>query len=200
MIFRRRPVAHPLPLARTSTEAHLYMDLRPCGCGEVLFPRDSAVIQAGNDLASRYSGMCAGCGTYREFVFRIPAQIILPQPGVIAFGDGTPSELLDPGEWLWVADRYAAASPADVCDLDLPAQRQAHQNAATAAAAMDEVLMFVPAGARAVPGRAFRSERGRDIYAREPGRFARARLMVVRDTYRQILAEQRATMRLEGDR
>ena len=118
---------------------------------------------------------------------------------MIAFGDGTPSELLDPGEWLWVADRYARVFPADVLDLDLPARQQA-RNTATAAAAMDEVLTFVRAGGQAVPARAFRSERGREVYAREPGRFARDRLVVVRDTYRQILAEQRATMRREGDR
>lgn len=180
-------------------EAHLYIDLRPCGCGEVLFPRASAVIQAGNELASRYSGYARGCDTYREFVFRLPAQILPSQPEVIAFGDGTPSELLDPGEWLWVADRYARVFPADVLDLDLPARQQA-RNTATAAAAMDEVLTFVRAGGQAVPARAFRSERGREVYAREPGRFARDRLVVVRDTYRQILAEQRATMRREGDR
>lgn len=199
MIFPRRPVADPLPLARTNAEAHLYIDLRPCGCGEVLFPRASAVIQAGNELASRYSGYARGCDTYREFVFRLPAQILPSQPEVIAFGDGTPSELLDPGEWLWVADRYARVFPADVLDLDLPARQQA-RNTATAAAAMDEVLTFVRAGGQAVPARAFRSERGREVYAREPGRFARDRLVVVRDTYRQILAEQRATMRREGDR
>ncbi len=157
------------------------------------------MIQAGNELASRYSGYARGCDTYREFVFRLPAQILPSQPEVIAFGDGTPSELLDPGEWLWVADRYARVFPADVLDLDLPARQQA-RNTATAAAAMDEVLTFVRAGGQAVPARAFRSERGREVYAREPGRFARDRLVVVRDTYRQILAEQRATMRREGDR
>jgi len=156
------------------------------------------VIQAGNELASRYSGYARGCDTYREFVFRLPAQTILPQPEVIAFGDGTPSELLDPGEWLWVADRYARASPSDVLGLDLPARQRA-RNTATAAAAMDEVLDFVRAGDQAVPARAFRCQLGRDIDGREPGRFARDRL-VVRDTYRQILAEQRATMRREGDR
>lgn len=199
MIFRRTKVAAraapPLPLARTSTEAHLYMDLRPCGCGEVLFPRDSAVIQAGGDLASRYSGTCASCDTYREFVFRLPAEIAFPQPGMIVFGDGTPSELLDPGEWLWVADRYASASPADVSALDADARRGAYRNTATAAAAMDEVLAFIPAGAWGVPTEAFRSERGRDVYLREPGRFGRDRLVVVRDTYREILAEQRGSVR-----
>ncbi|CAN5212546.1 hypothetical protein BH18ACT4_BH18ACT4_00920 [soil metagenome] len=198
MIFRRRS-ARPLPLARCSTEAHLYMDLRPCGCGEVLFPRDSSVVQAGGDLASRYSGSCISCGTYREFVFRLPMKIDLPQPGVVRFGDGEASELLDPGEWLWIADRYAAAYPADISPMNAGERRQAHQAVATAAAAMDEVLAFVPPGRRAVPGHAFRSERGRAVHAIEPGRFALDRLQVVRDTYRQILIEQRITMK-EGRR
>lgn len=179
-----------MPLARTSTEAHLYMDLRPCGCGEVLFPRDSAVIQAGNDLASRYSGTCVSCGSYREFVFRLPAEIQLPRPGVTSFGAGPPSELLDPGEWLWIADRYASAAPADLSSLSGEARQRAHRSTATAAAAMDEVLAFVPAGAEAVPAKAIRSERGRAVYAREPGRFRRDRIVVVRDTYREILIEQ----------
>lgn len=179
----------PLPLARTSTEAHLYMDLRPCECGELSFPRESAVVEAGDDLASRYSGMCPTCGLYREYLFRLPDQVVLPRPGVVVFGDGTPSELLDPGEWLWVADRYAGASPADVSGLGFEDRRRARQQLASAAAAMDEVLAFVPADGDTVPVEEFRTELGRAVLAEEPGRFHRDRLEVVRDTYREVLAE-----------
>lgn len=55
-----RRARNPRPLTCTSTEAHVYMDLRPCGCGEVLFPNDGAVTQTGDDLASRYSGVWPG--------------------------------------------------------------------------------------------------------------------------------------------
>lgn len=181
---------HPdLPLARTSTEAHLYMDLHPCECGGETFARDSAVVEAGDDLASRYTGTCTSCGRPREFTFRIPDEVVLPRPGVVVFGDGTPSELLDPGEWLWVADRYAGAAPADVAGLDESARRTVRQQVASAAAAMDEVLAFVPADDEEVPPGSFTSELGRAVHADEPGRFRRDRLEVVRDTYRGILAE-----------
>ena len=177
-----------LLLARTSREAHLHMDLHPCRCGDARRPADSAVLELDGALASRYSGSCPSCGTHREFLFRLPDDVVTAPPGVVRFGDGTPSELLDPGEWLWVADRYATAAPADPARLDPNGARAARRALAYAAAAMAEVLAFVPAGADAVPAGAFRSERGRAVYGAEPGRFSRARLEVVRDTYRDLLA------------
>jgi hypothetical protein len=47
-----------LKLARTGAEAHLYMAQQPCGCGRRGFADglQSAVIEVGNDLASRYTG------------------------------------------------------------------------------------------------------------------------------------------------
>jgi hypothetical protein len=191
VIFRRsRWGGRRLPLARASGEEHLYMDLRPCGCGEVVFPQTSAVIRAGNDLASRYPGECVSCGSYREFAFRLPAKIQLSGPGVPPFGADGRSELLDPGEWLWIADRYASAAPADLSNLTGAARERACRSTAIAAAAMDEVLAFVPLGAKAVPARSIWSERGRAVHASRPGRFRRERLVVVRDTYRAIMAEQ----------
>jgi hypothetical protein len=178
-----------LLLARTSREAHLHMDLHPCSCGDPTRPTDSAVLDLDGALASRYSGTCPSCGTHREFLFRLPDEVPAPRPGRVVFGAGGPSELLDPGEWLWVADRYGAAAPADASRLGPDAGRAARRAVASAEAAMGEVLAFVPAGADAVPAEAFRSERGRTVYGAEPGRFSRARLEVVRDTYREMLAE-----------
>lgn len=178
-----------LLMARTSAEAHLYMDLHPCGCGETSMPQQSAVVEAGDDLASRYFGPCSACGTYREFTFRLPEEVILPGPDAVVFGDGTPSELLDPGEWLWVADRYASASPWDASQLDQRGLRQVRRQVAAAEAAMNEVLAFVPADGDAVPSDAFRTEHGESVYQAEPGRFYRDRLEVVRNTYREILGE-----------
>ncbi|MGH3917204.1 MAG: hypothetical protein ACRDTC_27900 [Pseudonocardiaceae bacterium] len=177
------------PLARTSTEARLYMDLHPCGCGEAEPPQDSAMIKMVDGLASRFSGACPRCGTEREFVFRMPEQITMPEVGVVTFGDGTPSELLDPGEWLWVADQYASASGTDASGLDPKARRAVRQRVATAAAAVDEVLAFLPETAKKVPVSAFRTDRGRSVYAAEPGRFTRDRLRTARESYREILDE-----------
>jgi hypothetical protein len=164
------------------------MDLRPCACGETAFPRSTAIVELGGDeLGSRYEGECPACGGAREFLFRLPAEATFPPAGVVVYGDGTPSELLDPGEWLWVADRYAVSVPADTAGLDRAARAQVRVRIAAAAAAMDEVLAFLPAGADAVPADAVRTELGRAVYEEEPGRFDRERLEVVRDTYRALL-------------
>ncbi|TQS43827.1 hypothetical protein [Cryptosporangium phraense] len=177
------------PLARTSTEAHLFMDLRPCDCGETASSWSSSVIELGDDLGSRYSGTCPSCGTEREFVFRLPDDIVLPVVGQVVYGDGAPSELLDPGEWLWVADRYAGAVPAQAAALDAEGRQEVRSRISAAIAAMDEVLAFVPAGADEVPAESFWSDLGRSVRDEEPGRFARDRLQVIRDTYQRILEE-----------
>jgi hypothetical protein len=163
----------PPPLARTAAEAHLFMDLRPCRCGESAFDRRSAVVEVEGDLATHYSGACARCGAAREFLFRLPEEIPPPVAGAVRrFGGDAPSELLDAGEWLAVADDHAG-----------------RDDAATAAAAMDEVLKFLPVGADTVPDAALWSDRGRAVHAAEPGRFRRARLEAVRDTYRALAGD-----------
>lgn len=178
-----------LLLARTNREAHVFMDLHPCRCGDPTRPADSAVLSLDGVLASRYTGTCPSCGTAREFLFRLPDEPLAVAPGTVAFGDGTPSELLDPGQWLLVADRYAATVPADPARLDPRGVRQARRSLGHAAAAMDEVLAHLPAGAEAVPAQAFRSPRGRQVWAAEPGRFSRRRLDAVRAVYREMLGE-----------
>ncbi|MFG1922440.1 hypothetical protein [Cryptosporangium sp. NPDC048952] len=176
------------PLARTAAEAHLYMDLHPCDCGEPTFTGPTSIIElGGDDLGSRYEGDCPICGTPREFVFRLPATPSLPTPGTVVYGDGTPSELLDPGEWLWVADRYAGSVPADASALDEAARTQVRTRMSAAIAAMSEVLAFIPADADEVPAEAIRSEVGLAMYEEDPGRFDRDRLEVVRDTYQQLI-------------
>jgi hypothetical protein len=168
------------PLARTNAEAHLYMDLQPCEtCGEHGFTGESAVVLVDGLLCSRYTGDCRRCGTRRQFVFRLPEEIRLPVERDIVFGGPEPSELLDPGEWLTVADR-AASMPASG---DPQADRE---DVALAAAAVDEVLKFVPDGVEEVPATAFRSDTGHRMYAEEPGRFRRGRLAAVASTYRGL--------------
>jgi hypothetical protein len=176
------------PLARTHLEAHLYMDLHPCGCGQSRFDRASSVVElADGELASRYAGDCAGCGSSREFVFRLPARSPLPVDGEIRYGEAEPSQLLDAGEWLWVADRFARAVPAEPHRLPDPDRRRALARLATAVAAMDEVLKFVPPDGTDVPPSAIWTALGGSIYAREVGRFQVARLAAVREAYRASL-------------
>ncbi|MDW5327048.1 hypothetical protein [Plantactinospora sp. KLBMP9567] len=178
-----------LRLARTSAEAHLYMELHPCeSCGESSFDPASSVVAAEGELASRYSGTCLSCGAAREFMFRLPGEVLLPDDEDPRFGDDRPSELLDAGEWLWLADVLASGMPADPAGPDADGRRSARVDLLSAAAALSEVLKFVPAGADAVPAEALWSGRGHEVYAAEPGRFRRIRLEAVRDTYRDIAA------------
>ncbi|BCJ32409.1 hypothetical protein Asera_65170 [Actinocatenispora sera] len=179
-----------LRLARTRDEAHLYMDLHPCQrCGSVEVEWKSALVDAEGELARSYSGTCT-CGALREFVFRLPAPGSVPASGDrYHFGGDAPSELLDAGEWLWVADMTASDVPTDDPTAGLNAL-------SIAVAAMNEIIKFIPAGAEAVPDEAFWSERGRRVRDQEPGRFDRERLLVVRDSYWSSLAERQS----RGDR
>jgi hypothetical protein len=178
-----------LPYARTPREAHLAMSMSPCPCGAADIPTTGAFFVIDGVSVRRYSGTCTSCGRPREFLYRLPDMPLVAPPGQVRFGDGAPSELLDPGVWLGVADHYARLSPFDASGLDAAGRRAARHNVATAVAAMDEVLAFLPPGAAAVPASAFFSPTGRAIRDREPGRFGRARLEAVRDTYREIVAE-----------
>jgi hypothetical protein len=182
-----------LPVARTTAEAHLYIELHACTCGEARVPRDSSVVATEDgDLASRYTEECPRCGTHREFVFRLPQEILMPSADEFRFGGADPSQLLDPGEWASVADTYASSVPLDTSGLGPDQRRQVRTVLDRAAAALDEVLKFVPAGGDEVPAAAFRTERGRTVYVQEPGRFRRARLIAVRDAYRGLASQVRA--------
>lgn len=154
------------------------MELHPCpACGEPEFDAVSAVRETGAGWVVRYAGACVECGRERVFEFRQPGETRVPDEGAWAPG-GEPSELLDAGEWLFVADTYASAPAGpEASTVDLRA----------AAAALDEVLKFLPDGAAALPDEAFWSERGQAVRAAEPGRFSRVRLLAARATYAQLL-------------
>jgi hypothetical protein len=175
-----------LKLARTNAEAHLFMDLRPCACGERRFARTSSVVTIDGDLASRYTGACARCGTARVFEFRLPPEIMPPPASGVVYGGPEPSELLDPGEWLSVADDYARSVPVG-SKLDGDALRSARQRLASALAALDEVRKFAPPGAVEVPHTAFTTSFGRAMWDKEPGRFRLVRLDAVRAAYAEAV-------------
>jgi hypothetical protein len=163
-------------VARTRDEAHLYLDLHPCEeCGSIDVTWDNGLVDFEGELTNRYRGTCPGCGAEREYYFGLPEREVMPV-GWPTFGGREPSQLLDAGEWLWVADLTASNVPAD----------DAGRALAIATAAVEEVLKFIPPGQDEVPDDAFWSDRGDEVRSAEPSRFRRDRLLIVRDTYQDI--------------
>ena len=149
--------------ARSSAEAHLYMDRQPCACGETAFERHAAVVSDGDALCSRYAGTCQRCGVPRTFVFEL-SDMVQPVSARLSYGGDEPSRLLDPGEWLELADEHAARTPATLRDR------------AIARAALEEVMKFLPPGADRIPDDVFFTDRGRAMLSATPDRFARDQL------------------------
>ena len=162
----------PYAIARTTTEAMLYLDLTACSnCGS-----DQAAWQYDvHDAALRYVGACAGCGTEREYLFSPPYDGLLDDAGT--FGGPEPSELVDAGQWLAVADWIAGEVAAD------DRSEAARTVMAYARQAVQEVLKFVPPAADTVPAEAFWTDAGQAERDRDPGRFRLDRLLAVRDSY-----------------
>jgi hypothetical protein len=165
-------------VARTRDEAHLYLELHPCpDCGSTDTPWEHGLTEIKGELAISYAGVCAGCDADREYIFGLPLEETRAV-GWPTFGGPEPSELLDAGEWMAVADQAAANVPVD--------RVEAGKVLAVARAAVDEVIKFVPAGQDAVPEDEFWTPEGRAVRAADPGRFRLDRLLVVRDTYREL--------------
>lgn len=168
-------------VARTRDEAHLYLELHPCpDCGSIETPWEHALIEVDGELTISYAGICRGCQAEREYLFGLPARETR-MDGWPTFGGPEPSEVLDPGQWMEVADRAAAAVPTEPVE--------AGRVLAVARAAVDEVVKFVPAGQDAVPEDEFWTLEGRAVWDAEPGRFRLDRLLVVRDTYHDLVRE-----------
>lgn len=183
--------ARSLPYARTNAEAHLYMDLHPCACGESDFERDSAVFERGDDLETVYEGPCARCGARRRFEFVIAESLPPHRGAAVVYGGDEPSRIICPAEFLTVSDERASRVPGSSArvDSDDPAALgRVRRDLAVAIAALEEVLKFIPPGADRVPAGAVRSAAGKELYARAPERFTRLHLQAVLDAYRAYAA------------
>ena len=165
-------------VARTRDEALLYLELTPCqDCGSNEAPWEHGLTEVDGELTISYAAVCPGCGAEREYLFGLPA-LETPPGSWPTFGGAEPSELLDAGQWLEVADQAAGNVPAD--------STEAGRVLAIARAAVEEVIKFVPAGQDAVPVDEFWTCAGRKVRDAEPGRFRLDRLLVVRDTYHEL--------------
>jgi len=99
---------------------------------------------------------------------RRPAFLDMGQYG---FRVPEPSDSLDPGEWLIVADEHAFRPDTIPGDLEL------------ARHAVQQVMKFLPEGAERVPDQAFHTPRGRYVLDADPTRFRRVRLQGMLDAY-----------------
>lgn len=177
-------------LSRSPEESQAYLRLVPCRCGETEFHSFPTVWRDGEQRLKQYAGPCARCGTPRQFVF---AEAELPVPAStdrVVFGrDGSVSTLLDPGQWLALANRAARAVTSDIDET------QARTAMAYAVAALEEVLHFLPPNAGdfdSVPEACFVSALGRGVLLREPpGTFRKARLMARLAAYRRLCGRLR---------
>jgi len=162
-----------LLVSRAIAKCHMYMELHACErCGEPDFPWNLHIAgERDGQRTSAYEGECLTCGTRRRFEF-IVLDPNLPPP---ALGGPEPSTIIDPGEFYEMARVTAelAELPANPSPEQIGA---AYDAAADSAAAVEEVLKFIPAGAATVPVEAFASERGRALRDADPSRFERDRL------------------------
>lgn len=174
---------HQPRLARTVDEAHTFMDLRPCACGANRFERTHRLVSTDDDLISEYRGACASCGEMRQFRFRLSHDLA---PAVDnRYGSGR-SELLDAGEWLFVADRMSASVPSRVPTAAEDRERAAHR-LRVARDAVEQALNLSNADG-VLPPTALTSSHSRQLLAKQPTRFEPARLRAIRDAYESELA------------
>jgi hypothetical protein len=174
-------------IARSSPECRLYMDLHACSCGETGFEAGHVLREDPQGrLLAVYRGICRRCELPRRFTFVLDESVPPPPP---AFGGPAASRIICPGEFLLVADQAASSvtlAPED--DADPERAEHARIALATAVAAVEEVVKFIPEGASSVPEEAVTSQAGRAAFAREPGRFSRPRLEATIAAHRAALA------------
>jgi hypothetical protein len=168
----------------------MYMALHACAeCGDERFTSTVGMSFEDGELVTRYVGPCHTCPATREFRFLIDDEFAVDGetvplvPGEPEFGRATPSEIIDPGQWLRCADRILETTPTNVLGLD-EAECQARRFLFKAAAeSVGEVLKFIPEGAEEVPPQCFWTADGRTLYELSPDRFRRAELERLRLAY-----------------
>ncbi|MBE4735140.1 MULTISPECIES: hypothetical protein [Streptomyces] len=156
--------------ARSSAEAHLYMDLHRCECGSGDFDRQHRLELRGDVLVAVYEGACRQCERTRRFEFRMAEEVPPPPP---AFGGPEPSQIIDPGEFEAVAGRLAESTGIQLLNTPEAEHHQFRDAIAYVVAAYEEMLKFLPPGENAIPAGAFTSEVGKARYRRDPGNYDR---------------------------
>jgi hypothetical protein len=170
-------------ISRSSAECHLYIELHTCECGEARAPWKHQLESRVDALVTVYDGSCDRCTRPWTFEFRLDPEI----SPIGKFGGSKPSQIVDAGQFLAVADAAARGVPAEVNRLDDLSRQRARALMARAVAAIEEVLKFIPPDADRVPADSLFSVMGKETYLAEPGRFRKSRLDAVLSVYRQAV-------------
>lgn len=182
--------------ARSHNEAMMFVllrDCRGCGGGNRELTDELQVDETGTETFAEYTAFCRDCGNIDVYRLRLPAGD--PQAGErgVVFGGPEPSGIIDAGEWIALAHRTAAGSPAEPAGLADQDRADAALAMQTAAAAVREAVKFIGPGRERLPRSAMWTEAGRAEFDRDPWRFSRPRLAIVEQAYRE------AAERLAGD-
>lgn len=172
-------------IARSTQEAHLYMDLHACECGAKDFEREHRLEERDGALVAVYEGVCPQCGRTRSYAFLMADEL---PPAPPTFGGAEPSRIIDPGEFLWVSDQVGTDAGLRLLNVPPAEQREHRASFEYGLAALDEVIKFLPEGADSIPEDRFTSERGRELYRKDPTRFDRVWLLDSQARKRRILA------------
>jgi hypothetical protein len=171
---------------RSHNEAMLFVLLRDCdACGALVRDITDELRVEDASLLSEYTTVCRVCGNIDSYVFRLPEHDPQTGRGGVIYGGDDPSTVIDAGEWLDAAEQIASGGPAEPDGLTPPAREAAAWAMTGAAAAVREVLKFIPPGADRVPPAAVWTERGQERFARDPVRMRRAGLEVLETMYRE---------------
>jgi hypothetical protein len=183
------------PLARTFTEAELYLAYKPCRvCGlAALKVRAFTYEKVGGYELDVIDTVCRNCGDEDEHPVRLPLRQVESTGGHLRYGGPEPSELFDPGDWLLLAAAVLADVPQEGLEELTADQRRNYRNLVDAAlSAVEEALKFLGDGEAAVPADAFWSDAGHELYLEQPESFRRDRLI------EQLHHHQNLLRRYEG--
>src|SRR5262245_40061628 len=107
-----------------------------------------------------YDGVCARCRRTWTFEFVLDTDIAL----IGMFGGARPSQIIDSGQFLAVADAAALAVPAEVNRFDNLSRQRARALMLRAVAAIEEVIKHIPQGADRVAADSLFSALGKQVY------------------------------------
>ena len=172
------------PIARTNREADLVLARDACpACRRNDTAWTHELVDHDGELLTLFRGTCRWCGSPRHALFRLPERETLGGGPEARYGGPEPSRIFDAGEWL---------AYSDVCGLDVrdaisggADARQIAADVVDCAAAVYEVLKFIPVDADELPESALFTFFGRAYYDRAPLRFTRRRLELLLDLYRE---------------